>query len=67
MNILVSRILTDYLPWLQFAKSAVGVEIQGGAPQEMKQKNLVIPLQIQHKNEQKYADVIDILDSYQVM
>ncbi|WAR07883.1 hypothetical protein MAR_017841, partial [Mya arenaria] len=34
-------------------------------PLKMKLKNTVIPLQIQHKNEQKYADVVDILDTYQ--
>jgi hypothetical protein len=59
------RVLTDFFPWLNFAKSAVSNEIQGGTPLKMKLKNTVIPLQIQHKNEQKYADVVDILDTYQ--
>ncbi|XP_060563373.1 uncharacterized protein LOC132722819 [Ruditapes philippinarum] len=65
MCILVSRVLTDFFPWLNFAKSAVSNEIQGGTPLKMKLKNTVIPLQIQHKIEQKYADVVDILDTYQ--
>lgn len=36
-----------------------------GMPDGMKIKNKVIPLPVLHENEQKYSDVVNILDSYQ--
>lgn len=64
-KILVARTLTDFLPCLKFAKNAVEQAIPGDQPVDIKKKNQVIPLSVMNKNEQKYSEVIDILDYYQ--
>jgi len=63
MSHLAAQILVEHFPWLKFAKAAMN-EVHYPPP-GVDIKNKVIPLPILHKNEQKYADVIDILDSYQ--
>ncbi|XP_053405511.1 uncharacterized protein LOC123528628 [Mercenaria mercenaria] len=63
-SLIMTRILVDFFPWLKFAKSAVS-QVIDDIPEGLKEPNLVIPLPILHKNEQKYAEVVDILDSYQ--
>lgn len=64
LSLLFGRIIVEHFPWLKFAKSAVNEQTYE-MPDGMADKNKVIPLPILHKNEQKYADVVDILDSYQ--
>ena len=59
-----AEILTEHFHWLEFAKSAV-TESVNELPEGMDQRNKVIPLPVLHKNEQKYADVVEVLDSYQ--
>ena len=63
-SVIMTRILVDFFPWLKFAKSAVN-QIIDDIPEGLKDENKVVPLPILHKNEQKYAEVVDVLDSYQ--
>ncbi|WAR12562.1 LOW QUALITY PROTEIN: hypothetical protein MAR_026742 [Mya arenaria] len=63
-SIIIARVLVEFFPWLKFAESAVQQTIQE-VPDGLKSRNTVIPLPILHKNEQKYAEVIDVLDFYQ--
>ncbi|WAR27510.1 hypothetical protein MAR_013214, partial [Mya arenaria] len=63
-SIIIARVLVEFFPWLKFAKSIVHQTIQE-VPEGLKSRNTVIPLPILHNNEQKYAEVIDVLDSYQ--
>ncbi|XP_052809488.1 uncharacterized protein LOC128237953 [Mya arenaria] len=65
MNRPVARTLTEFFPWLKFAKKAANEDILGEHSQLLHEKNKVIPLPIMAKNEQKYSDVVDILDSYE--
>lgn len=59
-----AKILTEHFNWLEFAKPAV-IETVDELPEGMDQRRKVIPLPVLHKNEQKYADVVEVLDSYQ--
>lgn len=63
MSYLAAKIMVEHFPWLQFAMDAMN-EVDDKIP-GMHVRNTVIPLPVMHKNEQKYTDVIDILDSYQ--
>ncbi|WAR23372.1 hypothetical protein MAR_037041 [Mya arenaria] len=65
MNRLVARTLTEFFPWLKFAKKAANEDILGEHSELLHEKNKVIPLPIMAKNEQKYSDVVVILDSYE--
>lgn len=63
-SVLSSRVLVEFFPWLKPSTACVNKAI-AVVPQDLKKKNTIIPLPIMHKTEQKYADVVDILDSYQ--
>lgn len=63
-SMLMSRVLVDFFGWLKPISTVLKKPI-ADVPEGLKEKNMVIPLPILHKNEQKYTDVIDILDSYQ--
>ncbi|KAL4221560.1 hypothetical protein ACF0H5_019817 [Mactra antiquata] len=65
MSRLFRRILTEFFPWLKFAQKAAHKEIQGEYSQLLCKKNKVIPLPVMTKNEQKYTDVVEILDKYE--
>lgn len=64
LSVLAARCLCEHFPWLHFAKDAMASPIKE-VPEGLKNQNKVIPLPIQHRNEQKYCDVVEILDSYQ--
>ncbi|KAH3771970.1 hypothetical protein DPMN_173301 [Dreissena polymorpha] len=64
---LISRVMTEFFPWMKFAKETANKPILGEFAEfpEFRRKNQVIPLPVMSKNEQKYSDVVEILDSYE--
>ena len=63
--VIVGRILAKFLPWLKFSSKALEQPILGSKSNLLAKKSTVIPLAVQAKNEQKYADVVDVLDFYE--
>ncbi|XP_076080521.1 uncharacterized protein LOC143051506 [Mytilus galloprovincialis] len=63
-SILIARILStlDQFKWMS---TVVPVHINHGYSAGMSQKSQVFQLPIQHKNEAKYEDILDIMDSYE--
>ena len=64
-KILVARVLVTNISQLSFLKSIVPQHISHKYQQEMAKKSTIIPLPMQMKDEKKYEDVVDILDSYE--
>jgi hypothetical protein len=64
-KVLVARVLVTNIPQLTFLKSIVPEHIPHKYQQEMAKKSTIIPLPMQMKDEKKYEDVVDILDSYE--
>lgn len=64
-RVLISRVARDYLPNLKFLFANLQSHIMGEYSQELKKENLVVPLQALPLNEQKYTDVVQILDHYE--
>ena len=64
-KILVARVLVTNISQLSFLKSIVPQHILHKYQQEMAKKSTIIPLPMQMKDEKKYEDVVDILDSYE--
>ena len=64
-KVLVARVLVTNIPQLSFLKSIVPQHISHKYQQEMAKKSTIIPLPMQMKDEKKYEDVVDILDSYE--
>ena len=64
-KVLVARILVANIPHLAFLKSIIPQHIPHKYQQEMATKSTIIPLPMQMKDEKKYEDVVDILDSYE--
>lgn len=60
----IARILStlDQFKWMS---TVVPVHINHGYSAGMSQKSQVFQLPIQHKNEAKYEDILDIMDSYE--
>lgn len=61
----ICRIAKEFCPNLQFLHGNAQNVIRGDYTDTLQQKNLVVPLQTLPLNEQKYADVVDILDNYE--
>lgn len=64
-KVLVARVLVANIPHLSFLKSIIPQHIPHKYQQEMAAKSTIIPLPMQMKDEKKYEDVVDILDSYE--
>ena len=64
-KVLVARVLAANIPHLSFLKSIIPQHIPHKYQQEMAVKSTIIPLPMQMKDEKKYEDVVDILDSYE--
>jgi hypothetical protein len=64
-KVLVARVLVANIPQLSFLSSIVPQHIPHMYQQEMARKSTIIPLPMQMKDEKKYEDVVDILDSYE--
>jgi hypothetical protein len=64
-KVLVVRVLVTNIPQLSFLKSIIPEHIPHKYQQEMVKKSMIIPLPMQMKDEKKYEDVADILDSYE--
>ena len=64
-KVLVARVLVANIPHLSFLKSIIPQHIPHKYQQEMAVKSTIIPLPMQMKDEKKYEDVVDILDSYE--
>ena len=61
--VLVARILTEYIPWLEQCKKCVPKHIDHPSSQEMRQKSVVISLPVMPFNQNKHSEVIQYLDS----
>lgn len=64
-NVLVSRVAVKQLPQLEFLSELAQKVIAGPYVEDMRRKNLVVALPVLPFNEQKYADVVQILDHYE--
>lgn len=64
-KIMVGRVLTEFIPELRFLKTVLPDHISHPYSQEMAKKSTIIPLPMLFKDEKKYDDVVDILDSYE--
>jgi hypothetical protein len=64
-TLLIARVLAKFIPAFKFCESTVNKHIIGQFSEELARKNKVVPLPVVAKNEQKYADVVDILDQYE--
>ena len=62
-KVLVARVLVANIPHLSFLKSIIPQHIPHKYQQEMAVKSTIIPLPMQMKDEKKYEDFVDILDS----
>ena len=64
-KIIVGRVLVEFIPELRFLKTVIPNHISHQYSNEMANKSTIIPLPILFKDEKKYDDVVDILDSYE--
>ena len=64
-KVIICRILTKYLPAFSVFKNIVPTHIDHAYQDEMSKKSVIVPLPIQMKDEKNYADVVDILSSYE--
>ena len=64
-KVIISRILVKYLPAFTVFKNIVLAHIDHAYQDEMSKKSVIVPLPIQMKDEKNYADVVDILSSYE--
>ena len=64
-SILIGRTVTRLVPVLQFIKPVVEKPLLGPYIGDLVKETMVIPLPVLMKNEQKYADVVDILEGYE--
>ncbi|XP_069108201.1 uncharacterized protein, partial [Argopecten irradians] len=62
--ILIARVVVPVFPHFGFLKAVLPKHIKEENVTGLKEKNCVVPLPVLRKNEQKYTDVVDILDSY---
>ena len=60
---LMSRVIGENIPYFDHSKTL----IKGPYSDELTKPNKIIPLPLLFKNEQSYADVVDILDFYEGM
>ncbi|CAC5423561.1 unnamed protein product [Mytilus coruscus] len=59
------RVLQNHIPFFRQFKRCYSNEISSPISDKLKQKSRVIPLAVLHKNEQRYQDVVGILDYYE--
>ncbi|XP_076078863.1 uncharacterized protein LOC143048879 [Mytilus galloprovincialis] len=64
-TILIARVLQNHIPFFRQFKDVIPNEISSPISDKLKQKSRVIPLAVLHKNEQRYQDVVGILDYYE--
>ena len=64
-KIIVGRVLVDFIPELQFLQSVIPEHITHQYSDKMAEKSTIISLPMLFKDEKKYDDVVDILDSYE--
>ncbi|KAH3833916.1 hypothetical protein DPMN_107232 [Dreissena polymorpha] len=64
---LVARVLTEFFPWMKFAKETASKPIPGEFAElpEFRRKKPSYPTSSYVNNEQKYSDVVEILESYE--
>ncbi len=62
---LIMGVLTVTLEAFRLLNKCVPIVILGSESECLKTKNIVVPLPVLPKNEQKYSDVIDVLDHYE--
>ena len=64
-KIIVGRVLVEFIPELRFLKTVIPNHISHQYSNEMAKKSTIIPLPMLFKDEKKYDDLVDILDSYE--
>ena len=62
---LIACVAKDFLPNLNFLFDSLPCHIHGEFTDELTKQNLVVPLQVLPLNEQKYSDVIQIMEHYE--
>lgn len=62
--VMAVRVALKHVPALQFL-SIINDVIKGPYTEQQGVKNKVIPLPVVHKNEQKYSEVVEIMDFYE--
>lgn len=63
-KILIAKTLIDFILCFKFAKVAIDETTYFETPEDLKKRNAIVPISVINKNEQKYSEVIDILDYY---
>ena len=64
-TVLMARVALRHIPFFQKFRDVIPTYISNPVSENLKLKSKVIPLPVLMKNEQKYQDVVHILDHYQ--
>ena len=65
-KILLRRMLCEHFPAFEFLSSVVPAQTPSQYQAEMKSESVVIPLAVLMKDETKFAEVVDVLDQFEV-
>lgn len=64
-TVLIARVALEHIPFFQKFRDVIPTYISKPVSENLKLKSKVIPLPVLLRNEQKYQDVVHILDHYQ--
>lgn len=64
-TVLIARVAFQHIPFFKCFEAVVPKYISNPCSEALKNKNVVIPLPVLFENEQKYSDVVKILDFYE--
>ena len=62
-KVLVARIICEFLEKFHFFKDLVPMHTSCDYEEEMKKKSIVVPFPVLMKDEKKYSDLVDVLDT----
>ena len=65
LSSLIRKVAHEFLPQLQFLHNKAAVNVIPENADDLARKNTIVPLPVLPLNEQKYSDVVQILDHYE--